>query len=42
MPELHNYSAVVIGPESVVSAAVATVQPKIAELVKSREPLKGK
>jgi len=42
VPELYNYSAVVLGPESVVNAAMATVQPKIGELAKCREPLKAK
>jgi len=36
------YSAVVIGPENAANAAMATVQPKIHDLVKSREPLEAR
>ncbi|MBM4031425.1 MAG: hypothetical protein FJ291_06510 [Planctomycetes bacterium] len=42
VPELYNYSAVVLGSEGDVSSALATVQPKLDELVRGREPLKEK
>jgi len=40
VPELYQYTAVILGPKKVVEAAMATVQPKLVELVKVREPLR--
>jgi len=42
VPELYNYSAVVLGPLDVVAEAVQTVEPRRTELVKFRQPLKSR